>query len=238
MHIFLGFCPLQDTSYSHPSFQDSPRLLEALFLFLLNPLHAKDFNANMIATGGTSQQRSHVDPPDSRVSLLTSIWVSVSSSTRVPEFSTTWSAKASFSAMGSWEWSREEASSRVDPSRFISRWSCNSADLEGDSSGSVGYGLGKTTARGTHAYTTTTFPTHFQIPVSINNGTSTTQTFSPLIHAFTTPQIIALLTAGCTIPFSRFLLRSSLKITLPSFFLSRYPSGWRISSPNVLTMAA
>jgi len=103
----------------------------------------------------------------------------------------------------------------VDPSRFISRWSWISADV----------------------YTTTTFPTHFQIPVSINSGTSTTHTFSPLIQAPTTAQTIAFLTAGCTIPFNRFLFLSSLNITAPSFFLSRHPSGWSISSPKALTMA-
>lgn len=78
--------------HSHLLFQNSPHFLVVLLLSLLSRLHAKDFNAKKIPIGGISQQRSHTNPPDSRVSLLMSNFVSVSSSRRVPEFSTTWSA--------------------------------------------------------------------------------------------------------------------------------------------------
>ena len=78
--------------HSHLLFQSSLHFLGALLLSLLSRLHAKDFSAKKIPIGGISQQRSHTNPPDSRVSLLISNFVSVSSSIRVPEFSTTWSA--------------------------------------------------------------------------------------------------------------------------------------------------
>ena len=84
-----GSSPLQYTPYSHLPFQDMFRFLEALLLSLLIHFHAKVCNPKSIPIGGINQQRSHTNPPDLRVSLLISSWVSVSSSNRVPEFSTT-----------------------------------------------------------------------------------------------------------------------------------------------------
>ena len=80
------------TSHAYFLFHSPPHFLEVLFRSLLSRLHAKDFNAKKIPIGGISQQRNHTNPPDSRLSLLISNCVSVSSSMRVPEFSTTWSA--------------------------------------------------------------------------------------------------------------------------------------------------
>lgn len=90
--LFVDDTHTSTTLHSHLRPQNSFHLLEVLLPFLLSRLHTKDFNPKKIPIGGITQQRSHRNPPDSRASLSMSNCVSVSSSMRVPEFSTTWSA--------------------------------------------------------------------------------------------------------------------------------------------------
>lgn len=90
--------------------------------------------------------------------------------------------------------------------------------------------------RGPHQYTTTTFPTHWCIFDSINNGTSRTHTLSPRNQHLRMPIAMPQRTAGCTIALS-FRRRSSSRNTIsPSFARSRVPSSFKISAPNVETI--
>jgi len=169
--------------------------------------------AEKMPYGGNSQLNLH-DHPASLYSfrIRESSWPSRSCGD--PELSSTMSAQSSLSAMGIWELSREDASSRDDPSRFMRRCSWISEEQ----------------------YTTITFPINFHSPPSINNGTSSTHTLSPRNQHLNTSQNIAFHTAGCTIPFNIFRFSPSLNTIEPNLGLLRYPSGRRISRPKTCTI--
>ena len=126
------------------------------------------------------------------------------------------SAYATLEVIGSCELSREDASARVDLSRLMRRCSWSSGELPSTS----GEAVRKLCKLLTYQYTTTTVPIHFHRPPSINNGTSTTTIFSPLIQALRTSQKIARVTAGCTMLLRTFRCLSSLKMIRPSFLRS------------------
>jgi hypothetical protein len=88
----------------------------------------------------------------------------------------------------------------------------------------------------TYQCTTTTAPTSFHIGPSIKSGTSNMQTFSPLIHANKAPLNKPRLTAGWTMELRILRFSGSLKMMVPSFFLSKLPSGSKISCPKFLTI--
>ena len=92
--------------------------------------------------------------------------------------------------------------------------------------------------KNSYQYTTTTEPTHFQRPPSINRGTSITQYLYPFIQYLSTCQNMAHLTAGCTMAFNFFRLDSSVKMMLPSFLRSNVPSGKRTWFPKVASILA
>lgn len=133
-----------------------------------------------------------------RTSMSTSLWRSWGE----PELSTTMSAYCSFSAIGICDLRREEASSRLKLSRFMSLCSWISGELR--------YCVSVFTPRSHHSgrtyqYTTTIFPIHFQNPPSIRRGVSRMHIFSPLIQYVSTAKNIAFHTAGCTMLFNFFL---------------------------------
>ena len=186
-----------------------------------------------IASGGNHHESLHVHPAF-LLSAEATTSTSHASSCGPPEFSITLLAYSTLSIRGICAERRSCAAACVKLSRIISLFICNSRELS-DEVEEVGVSvivkLGLKT-RGTDQYMTTTKPTHRHSPASTNNGTSRTQTLSPLHQHRTTSLSIARRTAGCTIPFKIVRFLASLKIMSPSFFRSSDPSGERMSVPN------
>ena len=186
-----------------------------------------------IARGGNHNESLHVHPAF-LLSAEATMSTSHASSCGPPELSITLLAYSTLSIRGICAERRSCAAVCVKLSRIISLFICKSRELsveveEGGVSVIVRLWL-KT--RRTDQYMTTTKPTHRHSPASTNNGTSRTQTLSPLHQHRTTSLSIARRTAGCTIPFRTLRFLASLKIISPSFFRSRDPSGERMSVPN------